>query len=98
LVHPWIFRKNDKNVEVRVGGSLIASDAGVLIRAAVDGIGLLYAFPHFVDDLIEQGRLVSVMQCWCRQFDGLYLYYPGGRHPPPQLQAFVDFCKERFKG
>ena len=42
----------------------------------------------------SSGKVVAVLEEWCPRFPGLMLYYPGHRHVPPALRAFVDVLKE----
>jgi DNA-binding transcriptional LysR family regulator len=43
------------------------------------------------DDL---GQLVFVLADWCPPIPGLALYYPGNRHVPSTLRAFIDLLKK----
>jgi DNA-binding transcriptional LysR family regulator len=46
-----------------------------------------------VAPLVEQGRLVRVLEDWCPSYPGFFLYYPSRRQLPAALRAFVDFAK-----
>lgn len=83
-------RKRRQSLAVAVNGPLIVDDGEILIRAAVDGVGLAFmleaqAAPHLASD-----ALIRVLEDWCPPFDGYFLYYPSRRHQPPALQALVD--------
>jgi len=43
--------------------------------------------------LFATGALVPVLTDWWQSFSGPFLYYPGRRHLPGPLRAFVDFIK-----
>ena len=73
-----------------VSGPLIVNDAELLIRAALDGVGLAFLLEDYVAEPIARGALVRVLEDWCPRFDGYFLYYPSRRHQPPALQALVD--------
>jgi DNA-binding transcriptional LysR family regulator len=45
------------------------------------------ARPH-----LSAGRLVQVLDEWCRSFAGWHLYYPN-RHVTPALRAPIDVLK-----
>ena len=47
------------------------------------------ARPH-----VARGALVTVLEDWCPAVPGLFLYYPGHRHVPAGLRAFIDALKE----
>jgi DNA-binding transcriptional LysR family regulator len=34
-----------------------------------------------------------VLEAWWPAFSGPFLYYPGRRHVPAPLRAFIDFVK-----
>jgi DNA-binding transcriptional LysR family regulator len=50
-----------------------------------------------VGNLIEQGRLVRVVEDWCPYYPGFHLYYPSRRQSPATLRAFVDFARNTMK-
>jgi DNA-binding transcriptional LysR family regulator len=43
---------------------------------------------------IAIGRLVRVLEDWSPESPGLCLYYPGHRHVPAGLRAFIEVVKE----
>jgi DNA-binding transcriptional LysR family regulator len=89
-VYRWEFEKRGRPVTVSVSGPLVVNDAEVLIRAALDGVGLAFLLEDYVAEHIARGALVRVLEDWCPPFDGYFLYYPSRRHQPPALQALVD--------
>jgi len=44
--------------------------------------------------VLENGQLVTVPEDWCPVIPGLYLYYPGHRHVPAGLRAFIEVLRE----
>jgi DNA-binding transcriptional LysR family regulator len=49
---------------------------------------------HSVQGHIDSGRLVAVLDDWCPTLAGLFLYYPGHRHVPAGLRAFIEVLGE----
>lgn len=80
-------------MELEVDGPLTLSDQGLMIDAALAGAGLAYVFEAQVAPLVEQGRLVRVLEDWGPSYPGFFLYYPSRRQLPAALRAFVDFAK-----
>lgn len=89
-VYRWEFDKDDQSLAVAVNGPLVVDDAEVVIRAALDGVGLAFAFEDRVAAHLASGALVRVLEDWCPPFPGYFLYYPGGRQQPPALSALID--------
>ena len=71
---------------VRVGG---ATDLAV--EAAIAGVGILTLFEDWLRPHLDTQALEPVLEPWWQGFPGPYLYYPGRRHLPAPLRAFVDF-------
>jgi DNA-binding transcriptional LysR family regulator len=92
-VYRWEFTENGKDFEVAVEGRFLVTDRGLMVGAAVDGVGLAYLAEARVRDLIAQKRLIHVLDAWCPPFPGLFLYYPSRANIAPKLQALVDFVK-----
>lgn len=93
-IYRWEFERGKKNVEIAVEGPLILDDWDLVLRAALDGIGIAY----FIDDRvlrpIERGKLVRILEPWSPTFPGFYIYYPSRRHAPAALRAFIDFIRD----
>ncbi|KXF76400.1 hypothetical protein ATN84_16130 [Paramesorhizobium deserti] len=49
---------------------------------------------HAVASQIAEGMLLPVLEDWCPLIPGLILYYPGRRHVPGSLRAFIDTLRE----
>ena len=76
-----------------VPGTLTLDDNDLMVEAA-DDLGIAYASENAASDLLAAGELVTVLQDWCPSYPGLMLYYPGHRHVPSPLRAFIDLLKE----
>lgn len=95
-VYRWELHKRGKRLEVATEGPLVTNDAGLGVAAALQGLGLLYAFdPSQVDEGLAAGRLVQVLADWTVTKPGLFLYYSSRRHAPVALMAFVDCLLDR---
>jgi DNA-binding transcriptional LysR family regulator len=89
-VYHWEFAKGRKSLAVAVTGPLIVDDVDVLIRAAVDGLGLAFTLEEHVAAQLAQRTLVRVLEDWCPPFTGYFLYYPSRRQQPPALSALIE--------
>jgi len=95
-IYRWEFEKKGRKLDMAVSGPLIANHQGVVIEAALQGIGILYAYDDDrVDEAIARGRLKRILADWSLTSPGLYLYYSNRRHPQPALRAFIDCLLER---
>ena len=95
-ISPWRFVRNGQVTEQTVHGSIVVNDGDLQIRAAVDGAGLIWVTVPMVSAYVEAGQLVPVLQEWTEHSDGMFLYYPGRRHVPAPLQAFVNFARADY--
>ena len=86
----WEFEKNGEALVVDVSGPLVVDDADLMIRAAIDGLGLTFSFEEYVAPQIASGALVRVLEDWCPPFAGYFLYYPSRRQQPAALAALIE--------
>jgi len=86
----WEFEKDGETLVVDVSGPLIVDDADLMIRAAVDGLGVTFSFEEYVAPYIASGALVRVLEDWCPPFAGYFLYHPSRRQQSPALSALID--------
>lgn len=94
----WEFEKDGEVVRVDPGGPLVVRLGGaadLAVSAAVAGLGVVFTFEDWLRPHLDSGELEPVLEPWWHSFPGPFLYYPGRRHLPAPLRAFVDFIKER---
>ncbi len=92
----WEFQRRATVVSVEPSGPLIVRVSGgvdLAVDAAVAGCGIVHLFEDWLRPHLESGALEPVLESWWRPFTGPFLYYPGRRHLPAPLRAFVDFVQ-----
>ena len=88
--YSWHFEKNGKVLAVDLRGPLLLDDADLMLRAAIDGLGLTFSFEEYVEPQLATGELVRVLEDWCQPFAGYFLYYPSRRQQPAALSALIE--------
>lgn len=76
-------------------GNVTTNDDDGMIRAALQGVGLIQHLEIAVRQHIAEGRLVRVLQPWCKPFPGIYLYAPTREQMPAKVRALIDFLVEQ---
>ena len=89
-VYRWEFDKGKKSLSVAVNGPLIVDDVELVIRAAIEGIGLSFVSEGLVEPQLKSGELIRVLDDWCQPFPGFFLYYPSRKQQPAALAALID--------
>src|SRR5579883_3276668 len=92
-LYRWEFEKGKKSLSVAVNGPLIVDDVEILIRAAIDGVGLAFVSDDRVAPKLASGELIRVLEDWCQPFPGFFLYYPSRRQQPAALSALIDILR-----
>ena len=92
--YAWEFARDGEALEVEVSGPLVVDDTALMVRAALDGVGLAFVFESLVADHLAAGCLVRVLEAWCPAGPRFFLYYPGRRQVPAALRAFIDMVRE----
>jgi DNA-binding transcriptional LysR family regulator len=92
-VFEWPFERNGKSRKISVDGRVMVNNPDLAMRAAVDGLGILYTIEALADPFLRSGQLIRVLQDWSPSFEGLFLYYPGRRQVPATLRAFIDMIR-----
>jgi DNA-binding transcriptional LysR family regulator len=75
---------------IDVPGALTLDDNDLMVEAAAAGLGIAFVPQSFAEDFLQDARLVMMLEDWCPWIPGLALYYPGNRHVPSPLRAFID--------
>lgn len=88
------FERDGEVVKVEPAGPLlvrVGAATDLAVDAAVAGTGVIQLFEDWLRPHLDSGALEPVLEPWWVRFSGPFLYYPGRRHLPAPLRAFVDF-------
>lgn len=91
----WEFARRGQEMAVEVPGPLTLDDNDLMLEAAADGLGIAYVPERMAEGYLASGRLVRVLDEWCPAIPGLALYYPGHRHVPSALRAFIGVLRSQ---
>lgn len=91
----WRFMEGDREMETDLEPSLIVDDVQMSQRAAMLGLGLAFVPRDAVEDQLESGTLVEVLQRWSVKMPGDFLYYPSRRTLSPAARTVIDLLRKR---
>jgi DNA-binding transcriptional LysR family regulator len=94
----WEYHRNGEILRVDPPGQLVVKPAASLdlaMEMALRGAGVVALFEDMLTPHFESGALVPLLTEWWPEFSGPFLYYPGRRHVPAPLRAFIDFLKSK---
>lgn len=92
-LYPWSFVEDGRRAEARVSGSLVTDDGNLMLRAAMEGVGVAYVVESHAAPELASGALEPLLQDYAAPFPGFFLYYPSRRHVPAPLKAFAQFMQ-----
>lgn len=90
----WRFTSSGRTETVRVHGRLASNDGEIVRDWAVAGRGLVLRSWWDVADLVERGRLVTVLDGYRTPEANVYAVYPIPRNLPAKVRLLVDFLAE----
>jgi DNA-binding transcriptional LysR family regulator len=93
----WEFERGGESLRVDPTGPLtvrLGASVDLAVDAAIAGIGIIQLFEAWLQPHFDSGALQPVLKPWWPEFSGPFLYYPGRKHLPAPLRAFVDFIKQ----
>lgn len=89
----WEFLDGDRRVELSAPRTLMVDSMDVVLRAALDGVGIAYTNEAHARPHLEAGRLKVVLEPYAPPFDGWHLYYPSRRNMTAPLRAFAEYVR-----
>jgi DNA-binding transcriptional LysR family regulator len=93
----WEFKRRGRVMNAQVTGRLVFNTSGLIIAAALAGVGLAWLPDDLVREHIAAGRLVSVLDEWAATYPGYHLYY-ASRRASPALALVVEALRHAERG
>lgn len=94
-MYAWEFKKDGRELNVRVEGQLAFNSVLPVLNATLDGHGLAYVPEDLTKPYLDRGELVEVLADWSPNWQGYHLYYPSRRQASPAFSAFVEAIRYR---
>jgi DNA-binding transcriptional LysR family regulator len=82
---------------IKIRGNLTTNDGGVAVAWALDGHGLLLRAEWDVEQYIQSGQLVQVLEHYACPEADIHAVYPQHLKTSPRIKTLVDFVISRFK-
>jgi len=79
-LYVWEFEKKGREMNVRVEGQCTFNSLGMMVGAAISGLGFAYVPEGAAREHIERGALQAVLEDWSPSYPGYRLFYPSRRH------------------
>ncbi|MBV8111626.1 MAG: LysR family transcriptional regulator [Hyphomicrobiales bacterium] len=96
-VEHWVFRNESGDTSVAIRPRLVVTTAEAALDAVRADFGITRVLSYQAADDIARGSLLRLLPGHEGDELPIHLLYPGGRHPPPKLRAFLDFAKSRLR-
>lgn len=90
---PWVFTEKNGPFSVMPHPRIVTNDVKSILEGAKAGLGLAYIFARSVENLLEDGSLVQVLEGRAATLPRFSLNYLSKRNMPSRVRAFVDFAK-----
>ena len=92
----WTLKRGDEQVTVQFVPRIAANDAGILLQAAIDGVGLACLPRRLCRDHIASGALRVCLPDWFHGEAEVYALYPSRRGLSPKVRVFIDHLSSQL--
>jgi len=87
----WHFVDNGKERNIRIRGRLRYNSGYSLADAALKGLGIVQLPDYYVQQYIESGELITILDNYREPDEGIWAVYPQNRHLSPKIRLLVDY-------
>lgn len=95
----WLFKKDGRPVSVEVSGAVSADSSDVLVRLAIEGVGIVRLGELAIAKALISGTLVPLLQdLQVQEGYPLWALLPPGRQRSPKIKVFLEFLAETLGG
>ena len=92
----WNFRGLGREKSLRVTGRLRYNNGYSLTDAALKGLGIVQLPDYYVEQYIQSGELVTLLDNYRAPDEGIWAVYPQNRHLSPKIRLLVDYLAEQL--
>lgn len=90
IVDYWKFQEKGKLNHIKVTGNLKCNSGWALVDAALKSVGIIQLPGYYVQQHLESGRLISILEKYSAAEEGVWAVYPQNRHLSPKMRLLLD--------
>lgn len=91
----WEFQRDGVETwRMEVAPRVATHNAELRLKAAIDGLGVARLSPRFVQESLQDGRLVRVLPAYASAPVKVYVLMPARKHMPASVRAFLDAIEQ----
>jgi DNA-binding transcriptional LysR family regulator len=87
----WHFSRDKHTETVKVDGALSSNDGSIVLRWAIEGLGIVVRSQWEIGDHVERGELVPLLSEWSLPNADIHAIYLERHRLSAKLRTFVDF-------
>lgn len=93
----WSFSKGDEEFKIPVSGPFSADSGLALIRAAIDGVGILMLPEWVIAQELKTKKLLPILTDYNVEPKGtpVHAVYPSREYLPEKVKIFIEFLQEK---
>ncbi|CAM4168355.1 LysR family transcriptional regulator [Pseudoalteromonas byunsanensis] len=92
----WRFLDGGKERNITIHGNLTCNSGWSLLDAACKGIGLVQLPHYYVQEAVNEQRLIEVLPHFRPEPEGVWALYPPRQYMPTSLRLLLDYLAEQF--
>lgn len=92
----WRFQENRQERNIRIQGRVSYNSGLALLDAALKGLGVVQLPDYYVQEYIQSGELIALLEGYQPSDEGVWALYPHNRHLSPKVRVLVDFLSEQL--
>lgn len=90
----WRFQDQGRTRNIRIRGSIRCDSGRALLDAALKGLGIVQLPDYYVQQALDEGLLIPLLNHYREDEDGIWAVYPHNRHLSTKVRMLLDFLTE----
>jgi len=92
----WHFSDKGDEILYRPRPVWSCNNGYAILEAALDGMGICQLPNFYLDDAVQSGQLVPILEEFAPPEEPIWAVYPDKRHLSPKVQRFVSVLKDKL--
>lgn len=90
----WYFTREGERVQVALTSHIALSDSYAYTAAGLSGLGVVQMASFLMAPMVQDGRLITILDDWINEPLPVYAVYPENRHLSAKVRVFVEWVAE----